>query len=169
LSSHASPSLEIEHSARSEYTVIVTVGATIAIVPWWLPQVAPLVSALIASAAGFIAAVSFWRVGWLGAGRRLHKAVWATDGDWRLVDRNGVSWPAQLLPASRILGQLMWLCFMTERGPRDQLLIGSDLAPAVRRRLITRLRLEGSQQKPRATPGTDGEGVAKDRPPRCGA
>jgi hypothetical protein len=126
---------------------VITAGSILAIVPWWLPQLSLLVAALIATTACFLGGLSFWRIGWLAGKRTVRKAAWATNGEWRIVDDAGASWPATLLPASRVMGGLVWLRFASEWGRRDLLFVGSDLAPLLRRRLITRLRLQGCQHK----------------------
>jgi hypothetical protein len=156
-----SPSLEIERSARSQFAVVASVGAILALIPWSLPQLSLITAALLAGSALVLAAVSFWRIGWLG-GRGVHKAVWATDGKWRIVEGDGASGSALLLPESRVMGSMLWLCFGTERGPRRMLLVRSDLAPELRRRLVTRLRLLAAeqrlqdQQQPDSVPGVKG-------------
>jgi len=162
LSSHASLSLEIEYSTRSQRAVVAMVAAIVLMVPWWLTQLSFLTIAVLVGMAATIAAASFWRMGWLGGKRALRAAVWAADGDWRIVDRSQASWTATLLPASRVLGSMIWLRFMSERGPRALLLVGSDLAPDVSRQLIVRLRLQASQatsrnrQLPQGTSGAKG-------------
>jgi hypothetical protein len=140
-----SPSLAIERSARSQFAVVASVGAILALIPWWLPRLSVMTAAVLATSALALAAVSFWRIGWLGS-HGLRKAVWATDGNWWIVDHNGVGGSARLLPESRVMGAMVWLCFVNERGPRHMLFMRTELPPGLRRRLVTRLRLQAARQ-----------------------
>jgi len=106
-----------------------------------------------------VAMISFWRIGWLGGKRVLHKALWMSDGNWRLVDRAGASWPATLHASSQVLGTLLWLRFVSERGPREMLLLGSDLPPDTRRRLIARLRLQAAESRGESGTMSSGKGA----------
>jgi hypothetical protein len=99
-------------------------------------------AALLALTTCGLACLSFWRIGWLGGPRALHKAVWTSEGAWRVIDRTGTSLEATLHPRSQVLGSLLWLRFTSARGPRELLLLGGDLTPDLRRRLVARLRLQ---------------------------
>jgi hypothetical protein len=83
----------------------------------------------------------------------LRKALWTSAGEWQLFDRSGASWLATLHPSSQAMGAFLWLRFTSEYGPRELLLFGNDLAPDLRRRLVTRLRLE-ARQAPSGAHGT---------------
>jgi hypothetical protein len=124
--------------------VVGAVLAILAVVPWWLPRLTSTVAALLAVTACALACWSFWRVGWLGK-RMLLKVLWTSEGEWRLFDRSGASWLATLHPSSQAMGPFLWLRFTSEYGPRELLLFGNDLAPTLRRRMVTRLRLEAHQ------------------------
>jgi hypothetical protein len=97
---------------------------------------------VLAVATCALAGFSFWRIGWLGGARELHKVLWTQEGEWRLFDRRGASWAAALHPGSQVMGALLWLRFTSARGPRELLLLGPALTPEARRRLVARLRLQ---------------------------
>lgn len=116
-------------------------------------------AATLAFATCALALMSFWRMGWLGGRRVLHKALWTSAGNWRLFDGAGASWPATLNASSQVLGTLLWLRFATERGARQMLLLGSDLPPDTRRRLIARLRLQAAERRAKVGSVSSGEGT----------
>jgi hypothetical protein len=91
------------------------------------------------------AAFALWQLGWFGGVRAVHKAIWAADGEWHLLDAKGSKCLATLHPTSQVLGPIMWLRFSSVCGPRDLLFLGASLAPELRRQLVVRLRLQGSK------------------------
>jgi hypothetical protein len=128
-----------------------TVFAILAIFPWWPSQFSIMMAVLLVLITCTIAYLSFVRIGWLGGRRRLQRVLWTGEGEWRLFDATG-SWLATLRPNSQSLGSLLWLRFASERGPRELLLFSWDLAPTLRRQLVTRLKLQaGAKGRPDGT------------------
>jgi hypothetical protein len=147
MSSQSSPTLILDVSARrSEGRVAIVAIALAGLTPFLLiPDVA--LAMLAGTALGASAGALFVRARWLGQG--LARVIWAADGTWGLWDAGGAKATGTLRPDSRVTARLVWLHWNLESGgERTLLLIGQDLPTSERRRLVVRLRLEGSRPMP---------------------
>jgi hypothetical protein len=122
--------------------------AVVIVLPICILQLSWTVRVASVLVAGAVASFDFWRAGWLGGKRRLTRAIWTGEGEWRLVDRAGAAWLAHLSSASQVMGAVIWLRFTSDRGSRALLFCGSDLPVDVRRRLTARLRAQALKRDP---------------------
>jgi hypothetical protein len=74
--------------------------------------------------------------------------VWDGEGEWTLLTNNGVSSKARLLPTSFVHPLLVVLNFsLVEKGRRSVILMQDSLDQKTFRNLLSRIRLEGNQDK----------------------
>jgi hypothetical protein len=117
----------------------------LALTPWCIATLPAVVALPLSVGTSGLAMLGFWHIGWLGGQRAIHRAIWSTEGDWRLVDMAARTWPAALLGSSVVTGSVVWLRFDSEMGQRHLLLVGPGADPDLFRRVVARLRLAWNQ------------------------
>jgi hypothetical protein len=103
-----------------------------------------------------LTALAFHRAGWLGASRHVARAIWRADGSWDLVGTQGQHVEARLAADTRMSPYALWLRWDVQpslpsgRLPRRPaaMLMPSDLPGGDFRRLLVRLRVDGSECAP---------------------
>lgn len=119
----------------------------------WLGSGWTLVVCLMTSV---LTALAFHRAGWLRTSRRLEQAVWQPDGSWTLTGIRGQRVEGHLAADTRMSPYAVWLRWDVEPSgssrhlPRRPvaLLMPSDLPGGDFRRLLVRLRVDGSECAP---------------------
>lgn len=159
MSSRTSPPLVLElDSLRTQRCCVRGTLAACLLAPFmlagWLGWVAVVVLGIMTTG---LTAIAFRHAGWLGGRRSLTRAVWRTDGSWCLSDGAGQQIDATLADDSRMSPRAIWLRWKPDfaDAPRASLprrpavvLLPSDLPPGDFRRLLVRLRVDGSECAP---------------------
>ena len=142
MSSQSSPTLILEvHQRRSERRIAIVALFLAALAPSML--FAPVLAALTGVALAGLLSALFLHAGWFGNG--LARVVWAADGTWRLYDRAGAESVGELMRDARAGVGFVWLRWRLPAGSsRTLLLLPGDLAAQALRRLVVRLRVDGS-------------------------
>lgn len=83
---------------------------------------------------------------WLRGPRTIHRIEWSEEGTWRIWRSQGEPLEVDLLPASTVMGPLVFL-FWSHAGEKHHhaVIDSSSLAPGPFRALRGRLRLEGAR------------------------
>ena len=105
----------------------------------------PVLRTMLALAAVGLLWRLWWHTGWLGGVRRVRRGVWSPDGYWTLDFADGGTAEARLTSATRCVGPIVLLAWRTDRGRAYVLVTGALRAGTEFRRLVARLRLEGSE------------------------
>src|SRR3954462_3229524 len=96
MSSHGSPSLDLDVRSRRTESRIAGASVLFAIACPWLIAMEPVLSSLLSITAGVIMIAAFWRAGWIGARYRIARVTWLADGRWLLIDQGGRQFEAEL-------------------------------------------------------------------------
>jgi hypothetical protein len=113
--------------------------------PYLLTGLAPWGACLLSAACLSIVGWGLHRAGWLGRhARRLAAFAWLPDGRWVLTHQHNETTQAVLGPQSRVSRHGVWLSWQGA-APGPLLLGRCDIPANDLRRLVVRLRIEGSR------------------------
>ena len=147
-SSTLTPTLMIDARSRRTETWVAILTVLAAALSSALLHLSPATAAVTAIAMAGVIAVGFGRSGWLGGENRIETVSWVADGRWFLGDRRGRSFEVALEGGTRAACGAVWLRWSNAHGRRPRysmLLAPGDLPSEDLRRLIVRLRIEGSR------------------------
>ena len=164
MSSAGCPFLALDRQSSVQTALTAVCVAVAAIVPWALPA-SSLVSFALASLCVAIVLLAAWRAGWIGVRFGIQSAVWDTSGEWRVAVSPSETHRAVLASSTRVMSTILWLHWKTPIGDRQMLLIRWIYSRRANRdawrRLIVRLKLQGSARGPQPEEGRESQGASR--------
>lgn len=149
MSSTSSPTLTCDvHARRADRCVALLAPAAGAVGMSLVTSFDTLTTCMLLPTSVFLICGGLWRARWIGA-RRIASFTWLADGRWQLTDRGGASTEATLRKDSRVGSHWVWLRW--QAGDRSWngsslLLNAGDVSAHELRRLVLRLRIDGSSR-----------------------
>ena len=153
MSSRDSPALTLDVAGRqADRLCVLALFGLLASAAALVGMRDPAVGLCLGTIGPVVIGYGLWRARWIGL-QRLGRIVWLSDGRWQLAEMGGRVFEATLRGDSRAGSLYVWLRWDAEI-VYSMLLFRGDLTEPALRRLIVRLRIDGSRSSREApTPG----------------